>query len=126
MIFLYSQAVSAGPQETLETKIRTDLYGHVDPSHLYDSPIDGPTSKSLPFHENGFLSREHVVEGQASRMEVYSQPGRLMHSSSPRDTDHVAQNDDNVYMERKRKVVLEKNGLCIIRSFNTTIDAIIC
>lgn len=110
----------------METKIRTDLYGHVDPSHLYDSPIDGPISKSLPFHENGFLSREHGVEGQTSRMDVYSQPGRLMHSSSPRDTDLVTQNDDTLYMERKRKVGLEKNVFCVIKSFSISIDAINC
>lgn len=56
-------------------------------------------------HENGLLSREHV-EAQTSRADLYSQAGRQMISSSPRNTDFVAHNDSNVYMERKRKVVL--------------------
>lgn len=92
----------------METKIRTDAYGHVVPPYLYDSPVDGPPPKGLSLmHENGLLSREHVVEGQTSRTELYSQAGRQMQiSSSPRNTDFVTQNDANVYVERKRKVVL--------------------
>ncbi|KAH6773670.1 hypothetical protein C2S51_012074 [Perilla frutescens var. frutescens] len=101
----HNKTASSGPHEALETKIRTDAYGHVAPPYLYDSPGDGPLLKGLSLvHENGLLPREHVVEGQTSRTDLYSQPGRQMHiSSSPRNTDFVTQNDTNVYMERKRK-----------------------
>lgn len=103
-----SQTASSGPHEALETKIRTDAYGHVAQPYLYDSPVDGPPPKGLShMHENGLLSRDHVVEGQISRTDLYSQPGRQMQISlSPRNTDFVTPNDTNVYMERKRKVVI--------------------
>lgn len=105
-IFLHSQTASSAPRDALETKIRADAYG-AQP-YLYDSPVDGLPPKGLSLmHENGLLSREHVVEGESSRIELYSQPGRQMQMSlSPRNSDLFTQNDANVYVERKRKVVL--------------------
>ena len=92
----------------METKIRTDAYGHVTKPYLYDPAVDGPPPKGLSLkHENGLLSLEHVVEGQTSRTDLYAQPGRQMQLSlSPRTTDFGTPNDTNVYIERKRKVVL--------------------
>ncbi|XP_047970225.1 homeobox-DDT domain protein RLT1-like isoform X2 [Salvia hispanica] len=99
------QAASSGPHEALETKIRTDAYGHVTKPYLYDPAVDGPPPKGLSLkHENGLLSLEHVVEGQTSRTDLYAQPGRQMQLSlSPRTTDFGTPNDTNVYIERKRK-----------------------
>ncbi|PIN06555.1 Transcription factor PHOX2/ARIX, contains HOX domain [Handroanthus impetiginosus] len=100
------KAASNGPHEAVESKTRTDVYGHVaQSSYLYDPPVDGPTPKSLSvMHVNGHLPREHGVEGQPSSMDVYSQHGRQMHfSSPPRNTEFITHNNDNLHMERKRK-----------------------
>ncbi|KAL1537842.1 homeobox-DDT domain protein RLT1-like [Salvia divinorum] len=99
------KTTSSGPHEALETKIRTDAYGHVTQPYVYDPPVDGPLPKGLSLkHENGILFREHVVEGHTSRTDLYLQPGRQMQLSlSPRNTDFVTPNDTNVYMERKHK-----------------------
>ncbi|KAL6567386.1 hypothetical protein OROGR_001054 [Orobanche gracilis] len=100
---LTSKAASSGPQEGSEYKTRTDTYGHVAASYLYESP-NGPTQKvSSHMHLSGHLPREYV-EGQVSSMDIYSQPSRQMQfSSSPRNTDFVISNDGNLHVERKRK-----------------------
>ncbi|KAI3456227.1 hypothetical protein Pfo_012890 [Paulownia fortunei] len=99
------KAASTGPHEAVESKIRADAYGHVAPSYLYDSPVDGPTPKSSShMHGNGHLPSEHGVEGQVSSMDIYSQPCRqTQFSSSPRNTDFIIPNDNNLHMEKKRK-----------------------
>lgn len=78
------------------------------PPYLYDSPADGPTSKSSPLRlGNGHMPGEHGIEGQVTSMDVYSQPSRPMQfSSSPMNTDFSTQVDGNLHMERKRKVFL--------------------
>ncbi|KAG8385512.1 hypothetical protein BUALT_Bualt03G0053000 [Buddleja alternifolia] len=100
------RAASTGPHEGVESKIKTDAYGHMAPSYLYDSPINGPTAKGLSLmHGNGHPPREHGVEGQVSSIDIYSQPGRqVQFSSSPRNADFSTHNDDNLHMERKRKI----------------------
>ncbi|KAK4485260.1 hypothetical protein RD792_007892 [Penstemon davidsonii] len=98
------KAASTVPHEAVESKTRSDAYGHVAPPYLYDSPVDGPTAKSLSLmHGNGHLPREYDVEGQVSNADASSQPGRQLQFSSPRNTDFDTNYEDNMHIERKRK-----------------------
>ncbi|XP_073158296.1 homeobox-DDT domain protein RLT1 [Henckelia pumila] len=97
---------SNGPHETIESQVRSDVYRHVAPSSYYDSPVDdGSTAKSLSVvHENGHVPREYGIGGLVSSVDVISQSGRpVPFASSPRNSDFIAHNDDNMQIDRKRK-----------------------
>ncbi|GER36424.1 homeobox protein [Striga asiatica] len=101
---LTSNASSTNTHEGVESKIRTDVYGHAAPSYLHDSP-NGPTPKGLSnMHLNGHLPRENVG-GQVSSMDMYShQPSRQIQlPPSPKNMDLVILNDNSLHVEKKRK-----------------------
>ncbi|XP_024031045.1 homeobox-DDT domain protein RLT1 isoform X2 [Morus notabilis] len=53
---------------------RTDVYGHVAPSHIHNSALDGPTARSSSFAvSNEQLPRIHGNQGHASRVRLSQQ-----------------------------------------------------
>ncbi|KAL3519817.1 hypothetical protein ACH5RR_017966 [Cinchona calisaya] len=99
------KAAPSSLHEPAEPKIRSDAYGQVAPPYLYDSPVAGPNGKMLTVVQgNGHLSREYGPEGQTSSASILSQQGRPGHILSPPTNDALmANNEDVMQMERKRK-----------------------
>ncbi|KAL2524213.1 homeobox-1 [Abeliophyllum distichum] len=104
--------VTSGLHEPPEPKIRSDAYGHVAMSYLYNSPVDGPTAKSPSLmHGNGRLHKEYVVEGRVSSADLSSQSGRQRQPSSPpRNGEYIPYDEDISQMERKRKIDEARSG----------------
>lgn len=102
------QTLPKASSEPAVHKARSDRYGQVGPSYIYDSPVNGPSAKTLSATEsNGNLSREYGAEGHVSSANLLFQQGRQGQFSSPtRDAEFIPCNDGTLQMERKRKVPL--------------------
>lgn len=89
-------------------KARSDRYGQVGPSYIYDSPVNGPSAKTLSVTESsGNLPREYCAEGHASSANLLFQQSRQGQFSSPTgDGEFIPCNEGTSQMERKRKVPL--------------------
>nr|GMC81593.1 homeobox-DDT domain protein RLT1 isoform X2 [Ipomoea batatas] len=86
-------------------KARSDRYGQVGPSYIYDSPVNGPSAKTLSVTESsGNLPREYCAEGHASSANLLFQQSRQGQFSSPTgDGEFIPCNEGTSQMERKRK-----------------------
>lgn len=115
------------------SSMRSDAYGQVGHSHMYDSALDGPSARTSYMHGNEQMSRAHGLS-HVSRGRHASQSDRQGHalSSHPDDEDslvkirmnsqytghpviksesiytphdgHILHNDSDVRTDRKRKV----------------------